>query len=230
MTAAFRENDIAASEVRPSEVHSKDFSELPDDFGERKYKAELPDDSGETPSQVEPLGDAADLAYPSSYKERIDQTPKDDGDRGDWQGERGESVFIPDNDDIEAVLGKYHIDGIRYKNGIPDFSPCSESTVEISNMTENRSGPPVEGSNFQQCDQKCAEQWSQQYRDGICDWTARDVADWRRENGYSWHERNDMKTYDLIPTKVNAYFGHLGGVGECIRLSENRSGEDIFDE
>ena len=230
MTVAFREDDIAASEVRSSEVRAKNLSELPDDFGEGRYKAELPDDSGKLPSHVVSLDDAADLAYPSSYKERIDQTPKDDGERGDWQGRRGESVFIPNKDDIEAVLGKYHIDGIRYKNGSPDFSPCSEATVEISNMTENRNGPPVEGSNFQQCDQKCAEQWSQQYRDGICDWTARNVADWRRENGYSWHERNDMKTCDLIPTKVNAYFGHLGGVGECIRLSGDRSGEGIFDE
>lgn len=168
--------------------------------------------------------------YPSTYKERVDRTPRDDGERGDWQGERGESIFIPNDDDIKSILDEYGIEGIAYKDGIPDFSPCSESTVEIDNMTDNRSGPPVEGSNFQQCDQKCAEQWNEQCRDGRSDWTARDVANWRRENGYSWHERNDMKTCDLIPTKINAYFGHLGGVGEYIRFTSNNSAEGVFDE
>ena len=181
--------------------------------------------NGETSS----TGDTTEGDYPSTYKERVDRTPRDDGERGDWQGERGESVFVPNDAEIKTILEEYGIEGIEYKDGIPDFSPCAESTVEIDNMTDNRSGPPVEGSNFQQCDQKCAEQWNAQARDGRTDWTARDVANWRRENGYSWHERNDMKTCDLIPTKVNAYFGHLGGVGEYIR-SSNYQEEGVFDE
>ncbi len=37
----------------------------------------------------------------------------------------------------------------------------------------------------------------------------------RRENGYTWHERNDMVICDLVPTKINRFFGHLGGVSEC---------------
>lgn len=168
--------------------------------------------------------------YPSSYKERIGQTPRDDGERGEWQGERGESMFIPNDNEVQEVLEKDGVEGIVYKNAIPDFFPCSKSTVEIDYMSDNRNGPPVEGSNFQQCDQKCATQWNEQCRGGKNDWTARDVANWRRENGYSWHERNDMKTCDLIPTKVNAYFGHLGGVGEYIRLSNSKKVEDVFDE
>lgn len=168
--------------------------------------------------------------YPSTYKERMDQTPRDDGERGEWQGERGESVFIPNDSEIKEILEEYEIEGIAYEDAIPDFSPCSESTVVIDNMTDNRNGPPVEGSNFQQCDQKCAEQWNEQCREGKSDWSARDVANWRREHGYSWHERNDMKTCDLIPTKINAYFGHLGGVGEYIRLPNSNLTEDVFDE
>ena len=38
---------------------------------------------------------------------------------------------------------------------------------------------------------------------------------WRKENGYTWHERNDMVICDLVPTKINRFFGHLGGVSEC---------------
>lgn len=168
--------------------------------------------------------------YPSTYKDRMGQTPRDDGERGEWQGERGESIYVPKDSEIKEILEEYEIEGIAYEDAIPDFSPCSESTVVIDNMTDNRNGPPVEGSNFQQCDQKCAEQWNEQCREGRSDWSARDVVNWRREHGYSWHERNDMKTCDLIPTKVNAYFGHLGGVGEYIRLSNSNLMEEIFDE
>ena len=172
----------------------------------------------------------SDVKFLSTYKERIDRTPKDDGSRGEWTDKRGESKFIPNDDDIKRILEKYGLDGIEYKDGIPDFSPCAEATVEIENMTDNRNGPPIEGCNFQQCDQKCAEKWNEQRRDGRSDWTARDVAEWRRENGYSWHERNDMKTCDLIPTKINSYFGHLGGVGEYMRSYQNEVLGGAFDE
>lgn len=237
MAWGFQENGLAAGEVNFPENQTQDISELPDDSGESLYAAELPDDSGESlyaaelpDDSGETVDNVADLAYPSTYKERVDRTPRDDGERGNWQGERGESQFVPNENEIKEILDPYGIQGIEYKNGIPDFSPCAEATVEIDHMTDNRSGPPVEGSNFQQCDQKCSERWNEDARDGRSDWTARDIADWRRENGYSWHERNDMKTCDLIPTEVNAYFGHLGGVGEYIRLADKRSMEDVFDE
>lgn len=161
--------------------------------------------------------------YYSTYAERLKQTPAEDSDRGKWEGERGESKFIPNDPEIKAILEKYGLDGIEYEDGIPDFSGVSESTVEIEDMTDNRA------KNFRQCDEKCAEQWNKEARDGRTDWTARDVKQWRQENGYSWHERNDMKTCDLIPTKINDYFGHLGGVSECSKRDADNDGGD-FDE
>ena len=92
-------------------------------------------------------------------------------------------------------------------------------------MTDKRYGPD---GNFAQADEKCAEQWNEEKRDGKDNWTARDVKNWREENGYTWHERNDIKTCDLIPTKVNDYFGHLGGVSEYKKLNESSGGS--FDE
>lgn len=161
--------------------------------------------------------------YFSTYDERIMQTPREDSDRGKWEGIRGESKFIPYNQEIKDILAKYGVDGIVYKDGIPDFSVVSKATVEIENMSENRA------ENFKQCDEKCAEEWNKEARDGRTDWTARDVAKWRKENGYSWHERNDMKTCDLISTKINDYFGHLGGVSECRKRDAFNDGGD-FDE
>ena len=98
---------------------------------------------------------------------------------------------------------------ILYKAGIPDFSVCAKVTVSIENMNE------IRRENFWKCDVKCAEKWSQEKYEGKSRWTPSDVKQWRKENGYTWHERNDMVICDLVPTKISSFFGHLGGVSEC---------------
>lgn len=166
-----------------------------------------------------------DTTYFSEYSDRLKQVPTETSDRGKWDGERGESKFISEehHNDINDILKRYGLDGIDYKDAIPDFSKVSESTVSISDMTENRA------KNFSQCDEQCAKKWNEEGYDGREGWTARDVANWRKENEYSWHERNDMKTCDLVPSKINDFFGHLGGVSECKKRDAKYSGGD-FDE
>ena len=161
--------------------------------------------------------------YYSTYEERMKQTPREDSDRGEWTEERGESDFIPNDGEVKDILEQHDKESISYKDAIPDFSEVAASTVEIDDMTDNRA------DNFRQCDENCAEQWNKEGRDGRADWSPRDVKEWRQENGYSWHERNDMKTCDLVPTKVNDYFGHLGGVSECRKRDAENGGND-FDE
>lgn len=156
----------------------------------------------------------------STYFDRIQQTPREGSDRGEWAGKRGESKFISQNSEVNEILKRNGLDGIEYRSGIPDFSKIAIATVKIDEMSDNRS------DNFRQCDIKCAEKWNLEGRDGKTDWKARDVSDWRRINGYTWHERNDMITCDLIPAKVNKEFGHLGGVSEC---SKFKGVENEFD-
>lgn len=177
----------------------------------------------ELPHLVEDAEKQEASEYYSTYAERVQQTPREDSNRGEWSGERGESEFTPNDEEVQEILDRYDQDNILYEDAIPDFSEVAESTVEIENMTENRA------DNFRQCDEECAGQWNEEERDGRTDWTAREVKEWRQENGYSWHERNDMKTCDLVPTKVNDYFGHLGGVSECRKRDAENGGSD-FDE
>lgn len=174
---------------------------------------------------VERQGEPKDVTdeYYSTYKERLDRTPNEAGDKGEWTGQRGESIFIPNDENMKQLLEEFGLEGIAYTDGIPDFSEVSECTVEIDNMSDNRY------DNFKQCDQKCADKWNDEAKDGKTDWTARDVQKWREENGYTWHERNDMKTCDLVPTEVNQYFTHLGGVSECKKRDAENIGGD-FDE
>ena len=159
-----------------------EVAELPEKLGELSEVEALPDKIeliselptiNKTPnedipsSQIAPLEkvvyDSGEGEYLSTYKERIDRTPSENSDRGEWTGERGESTYIPSDEAMKELLAKYGLEGIEYHDGIPDFSQCSECTVEIDNMTENRA------DNFAQCDEKCAEQWNKEARDGKTD-------------------------------------------------------------
>lgn len=90
------------------------------------------------------------------------------------------------------------------QRGIPDFSPFAETTVTFLNNDLNIFNV------FKKADEKCAEQWNQQKRDGRSDWTAKDVREFRKE-GWTWHECADMKTLMLVPTEVHDKVRHTGG-------------------
>ena len=162
--------------------------------------------------------------YYNSYETRSSIIPTD-GVRGRWEGERGESKYIPsgateESRDAKEKLAEKNMDGIVYKNAEPGFSECAEATVEIDNMTENRfdyldTDGNFQFGNFSQADAKCAEQWNAAQKNGKSNWTAAGVRDWRRENGYSWHERCDTRSMDLVSKEIHSYFGHYGGCAEC---------------
>ena len=138
---------------------------------------------------------------------------KSDGkeNNGRWDGERGDSKWIPNPDYIPQkanaaektwgeILEKYDIDGIRFKDGEPDFSEISKGDVEIEPFTDSRS------DNFDKADIELAKQKG-------C--SPEDVAKWRKENGYTWHECKDMKTMQKVPSEVHNNIPHSGGISEA---------------
>ena len=182
--------------------------------------------------------EAADGHY-VPYKERLNHVPAE-GERGKWEGEAGESKYIPSDSTEEGraaleKLSEKGEEGIEYKDAEPDFSKCAEATVEIDDMTEYRydyddaDGNREEG-NFSQADCTCAERWNALGKDGKSDWTAADVRDWRREHQCSWHERCDTRTMDLVPSEIHGYFGHSGGCAECRARDAVHADGGGFDE
>ena len=163
----------------------------------------------------------------SSYKERLDHCPRGDGQSGSWSGERGESKYKPANKETQNELKRHGADGIEYKYGVPDFSTVAKESVPIKDMSDQRTGAD---GNFAKADQACADRWNKTNEGGKNDWTARDVSNWRAENKYTWHERNDRKTCDLVPTKVHEECRHLGGVSECKKEQQSQTkGASLFD-
>lgn len=169
--------------------------------------------------------------YPSSYKERLDRTPSIENPNGKWSGDRRESMFIPTADRVREILRNKGLEGINYKDGIPDFNPISEAKVTIQGMSQHRlsqmgeNGERIVG-NYEKADTECAKAWNLEQRDGKDDWTHQDVKKWREANEYTWHEHNDMKTCSLVPTEVHKVCSHLGGVSEIKNILNQIGGFD----
>ena len=147
----------------------------------------------------------------SAYNSRLAQTPIDD-EFGHWTGVRGESDYIYDKSKTIRISKDRYVTveagkKVQYQNCVPDFSPFQEAQVKIPRMTENRT------KNFKQADEELAKYWTKIKHDGKT-WTADAVNEYRTRNGLTWHEMNNMNSMQLVPTEVNAGFGHLGGVGE----------------
>lgn len=132
---------------------------------------------------------------------------------GEWTDTPGESEWKPDPDVVPGdaygtnpehrtwreIMEKYDFKSVPFKDNVPDFSELSKGNVEIADFTDDRP------SNFDQADEKLAKQWG-------C--SPKDVAQWRKENRYTWHECIDCKTMQLVPTEVHGNIRHSGGISE----------------
>ena len=95
------------------------------------------------------------------------------------------------------LLNEYGIESIPFVDGYPDFSEVSRGQVKIDDFTEDRD------ANFAQADEKLAEQRG-------C--TPQEVKAWREAHGYTWHECEDCKTMQKVPTEVHGNVSHSGGI------------------
>ena len=158
---------------------------------------------------------------------------------GYFEGNKGESKYVPAGRTVKGIvvidiLKKYGVDGIVYRNAEPDFEVCSEAVVKIKAMSKNRenyrdSYGISKLGNFSQADIACAKLWNSQGRGGRTDWEARDVLDYRKLNGLTWHEKCDTETMVLVRSEINDYFKHSGGCSECAKRDAEQNGGG-FDE
>lgn len=157
------------------------------------------DHDGPTHVEIGPIEHPLTDGGGSTYKERIDQTPINNGH---WVGERGESQWVSQNPEVNQFLHEAGVDGIHYSNGQPDFGPVAKGQVDIPDMSTNRN------ANFRAADEALGHEWGM---------TRKEVERWRIQNDYSWHEEPNLKTMQLVPTIVNGRLGHVGGIGELNR-------------
>ncbi len=223
---------MKVGEAKPSDKHGFNPDKLIGSES-REAKAEIKNvgrnESLDPDKLIKPSVESCD--YPSTYKERLDRTPTTENPHGKWSGDRGESMFVPTDDRLRELLQSKGVEGINYKDAIPDFGPIAEAKVTIQGMSQHRlsqmgeNGERIVG-NYEKADIECAKAWNLEQRDGKDGWTHQDVKNWREANGCTWHEDNDMKTCCLVPTEVHDVCRHLGGVSEIKNILNQIGGFD----
>ena len=58
----------------------------------------------------------AENDYPSTYPERINTTPSPKSNKDSLEGDRGESEYIPNNEDVKGILESRDLDGIEHED------------------------------------------------------------------------------------------------------------------
>ncbi|CAI8706913.1 Cytoplasmic protein [Bacillus sp. IT-79MI2] len=101
--------------------------------------------------------------FASTYDSRFKQTPAETNSNVVFEGARGESLCTlkpPPDPTLQKILNEAGINGIEYKNGVPDFSPVAKAQFEIEYMLggTGKNGTKARTINFKQADPKLAEQ------------------------------------------------------------------------
>lgn len=101
--------------------------------------------------------------FASSYEERLNQTPSPINSKVGFEGTRRESKCIlkpPPDPQLKKILDEAGVDGIQYKNAVPDFSPVAKAEFDVDYMLggNGNRGTNARRANFAQADQKLADQ------------------------------------------------------------------------
>lgn len=163
--------------------------------------------------------------FASTYESRFKQTPAETNLKVVFEGARRESLCTlkpPPDPTLQKILDDAGINGIEYRNGVPDFSPLAKAQLEIDYMLGGKGpkGNAARDYNFKQANELLAgklnnsPEMAHQFGMEAGGITAKDIEKYRVKNKLTWHELNDGVTMQLVPTEINAQFGHLGGVGE----------------
>lgn len=195
------EDKMKAKLINPDEEMNRLFN---DDF------KEMPEDhKGMENSDL--LMESVDTSKSKEINDNLDVAKNCPVENGQWKGDRGNSKWIPDGDYVpqkknpeqktySEIFKEFGIDGINFVDGEPDFCEISKGDVEIEAFSTNRD------DNFDKADLELAKQ-----KGCLPD----EVAKWRKEKGYTWHECKDMKTMQKVASIVHNNVSHRGGISEA---------------
>ncbi|MDQ0233147.1 hypothetical protein J2S19_004488 [Metabacillus malikii] len=101
--------------------------------------------------------------FASTYESRFKQTPAETNIKVVFEGARGESLCTlkpPPDPTLQKILNEAGIEGIEYRNGVPDFSPVAKAQLEIDYMLGGKGtkGNAARDYNFKQANEKLAVQ------------------------------------------------------------------------
>ena len=180
-----------------------DMSPAPE-TSEQSEVNEQPD--SETPEMVNPKDIPDD--YGSSFNDRIKQTPINDGN---WDGDRGDSRWKPNDEDVIRDLRDYGngANGVEYRNGFPDFTPVQVFECKLPNQLNERN----DDYQFTDCNLALLDHLKD-HPDCIPNFDDTQLAAIARGNnpsGYTWHHDVQTGRMQLVPTSLHDSCKHYGG-------------------
>lgn len=214
-------------EYSDGEVHA--FTENDECVEENIFEdTETPAESVEV--QLNEIDEETEFSV-EELQENINRTPINNGE---WNGERGESTWIPEDESVRETIGKYGADGIEYHNGIPDFDKFSAFDIELNEdeFTEKNS------HQFTTCNEGLADYFSDlsdqlagtecedplensDYRNAMmnifkCDESELEdiqlhLNEYETPYGFTWHHSQIPGRMQLIPTEIHVSARHRGG-------------------
>lgn len=151
-------------------------------------------------------------SHVKSREDRIAQTPTKNVR---WDGRRGESRCYPTDAKTRRLLKKYGQTYVAYdRTGEPNFTPYADASVRISDMSTDRQ------RNFSSAGRELLKtDWAKERKIT----TLSELDSYKTKHNLTWHECGDGVTMQLVPTEVNAKFGHSGGVAEYGAMEKNLS-------
>ena len=197
-------------------------------------------ESGNTPEEralLEEMYESGELEPTTIEESEIPSEPGEHNPKnaGVFEGEPGESIFLPNDDKAREVLQKYGKGGVEYRNGDPDFTPFAQqdspwgwrgsTVVEIPHMTDQRENPKLEDGrrprgtshdprydlgNFAQADNELRDVINKAIKPRTV--TSEQIVAWRKKEKLTWHEVDDGKTMMLVPSALHDKCPHSGGV------------------
>ena len=107
----------------------------------------------------------------------------------------------------------YTFKGVKYKNGEAKFHKHCVGEVTLDTYALDRE------INFQRARELMAEDLNKRHPKGIYDeetkewrkYTAKDVDDWMEEHELTWHECQDRRTMQKVPSHLHGNLEHTGG-------------------
>ena len=237
----------------PEDVPEEPVADLPEDIPE-DVPEDVPGEQAETDDTVSDTEDtdnsekvedvqnyqeedaiteeaADDSDYDADYAEAIAHTPINNGE---WSDKRGESIWKPYDSDVCDTLEKYGMDGVEYRNGYPDFEPCSSFEVHLDESEYTIRN----NKQFEKCNDLLADHFSDKamelagidceeplmnkaYREYMMDTfkcsedelediqSALDEGE--KPYGYTWHHDTTSGRMLLVPTDIHTAARHKGG-------------------
>ena len=222
-------------EIPEMPVVKKDADETGSETTETDRNWEYTSLSHDEELVIEDMIDKGELEEPETTTDEPEhRKPLIPTDSGRFEGEVGDSEFYPDDADAQAKIREFGEESVMYRDGYPDFSPFTghetkwgkvDCQVEIGHMTEHRQNPSFEYGrrpdgashdphydlgNFAQADNELLAKIREDHPDATLD----DIEALKKENKLTWHECEDGKTMQLVPTEIHQACKHSGGVSE----------------